>query len=97
MIRKQKNYKTLVTLATCVLNRQYVMTHCMYSTGQTMIYFRQSIKSCNVILDLFIHYSFSNQSHIPFSPLYNLSHELWNQFLVPFPYEAIFNGKTEHV
>ena len=26
MIRKQKNYKTQVALAACILNKQYVMT-----------------------------------------------------------------------
>ena len=30
MIRKQKNYKIIVASATCVLNREYVITNCRY-------------------------------------------------------------------
>ena len=38
MIRKEQNTKKLVALAACVLNRQYMVTHCTYGTSQSMMH-----------------------------------------------------------
>ena len=35
--KKTKNYKTLVALATCVLNREYVITNYMYITENSLM------------------------------------------------------------